>query len=70
MQGRSWWFGETSLHDNLRVRKAPGLAELVEKHGARLLFLPPYSPDFTPVELTFSKLEPSCARPRSARGSH
>ena len=26
-------------------------------HGARLLFLPPYSPDFTPVELAFSKLK-------------
>lgn len=43
--------------NNLRVHKAPGLAESVEKHGARLLFLPPYSPDFTPVELAFSKLK-------------
>ena len=42
----------------LRVHKAPGLAELVEKRGARLLFLPPYSPDFTPVEWAFSKLNP------------
>ena len=43
--------------DNLRGHKGPGLAELVEKRGARLLFLPPYSPDFTPVELAFSKLK-------------
>lgn len=49
--------GDVLVLDNLRVHKAPGLAELVEKCGARLLFLPPYSPDFTPVELAFSKLK-------------
>lgn len=49
--------GDVVVLDNLRVHKAPGLAELVEKRGARLLFLPPYSPDFTPVELAFSKLK-------------
>jgi transposase len=30
---------------------------LVEKRGARLLYLPPYSPDFHPIELAFSKLK-------------
>ena len=49
--------GDMVVSDNLRVHKAPGLAELVEKRGARLLFLPPYSPDFTPVEWAFSKLK-------------
>ena len=34
-----------------------GLAELVEARGARLLYLPPYSPDFNPIELAFSKLK-------------
>jgi len=48
--------GDVVVPDNLRVHKAAGLAELVEKRGARLLFLPPYSPDFTPVELAFSQL--------------
>lgn len=43
--------------DNLRVHQAAGLAELVEACGARLLYLPPYSPDFTPIELAFSKLK-------------
>jgi transposase len=43
--------------DSLRVHNATRLAELVEKRTARLLFLPPYSPDFTPVELAFSKLK-------------
>ncbi len=49
--------GDVVVLDNLRVHKAPGLAELVEARGARLLFLPPYSPDFTPLELAFSKLK-------------
>ena len=49
--------GDVVVLDNLRVHKAPGLAELVGKRGTRLLFLPPYSPDFTPVELAFSKLK-------------
>ncbi|AMJ64719.1 hypothetical protein AXW84_04195 [Hymenobacter sp. PAMC 26628] len=33
--------GDVAVLDNLRVHKAPGRAELVEKRGARLLFLPP-----------------------------
>ena len=33
------------------------LAELVAARGARLLYLPPYSPDFNPIELAFSKLK-------------
>ena len=60
--------GEVVVLDNLRVHKAAGLAELVEARGARLLFLPPYSPDFTPIELAFSKLKTylrtAAARPR------
>lgn len=49
--------GDVVVLDNLRVHKAPGVAEAVAARGARLLFLPPYSPDFTPVELAFSKLK-------------
>lgn len=33
------------------------LREAIEKVGARLLFLPPYSPDFNPIEMVFSKLK-------------
>lgn len=51
--------GDVVVPDNLRVHKAAGLAELVEKRGARLLFLPPYSPAFTPVERAFSQLKTS-----------
>lgn len=49
--------GDLVVLDNLRVHKAAGLAELVAARGARLLYLPPYSPDFTPIELAFSKLK-------------
>jgi transposase len=49
--------GDVVVLDNLPVHKADGLAALVEAHGARLLYLPPYSPDFTPIELAFSKLK-------------
>ncbi len=49
--------GDVVVLDNLRVHKAPGVAEAVAAFGARLLFLPPYSPDFTPIELAFSKLK-------------
>lgn len=49
--------GDVVVLDNLRVHKTAGLAELVEARGARLLYLPPYSPDFTPIELAFSKLK-------------
>ena len=47
--------GDVVVLDNLPVPKAEGLAALVEARGARLLYLPPYSPDFTPIELAFSK---------------
>ena len=49
--------GDVVVLNNLRVHKVARLAEIVEAHGARLLYLPPYSPDFTPIELAFSKLK-------------
>ena len=58
--------GDVVVLDNLRVHKAPGVAEALDAFGARLLFLPPYSPDFTPVELAFSKLK-TCLRTAQAR---
>ncbi len=62
--------GDVIVRDNLPVHKAAGLAELVGKRGARRLFLPPYSPDFNPIELAFSKLKTwlrtAAARTRNA----
>ncbi|WP_201987735.1 transposase [Hymenobacter rubidus] len=49
--------GDVVVVDNLHMHKVAGLAELVNKRGARLLHLPPYSPDFTPIELAFRKLK-------------
>lgn len=49
--------GDTVILDNLPAHKTAGVREAVEKAGARLLFLPPYSPDFNPIENTFAKLK-------------
>ena len=49
--------GDVVVLDNLPAHKVAGLAELVAARGARLLYLPPYSPDFNPIELAFSKLK-------------
>ena len=49
--------GDVVVRDNLPAHKVAGLAERVEARGARLLYLPPYSPDFNSIELAFSKLK-------------
>ena len=43
--------------DNLPAHKGAAVREAIEGMGARLLFLPPYSPDFNPIENAFSKLK-------------
>ena len=49
--------GDIVIMDNLPAHKISGAREAIEKAGARLLFLPPYSPDFNPIEMAFSKLK-------------
>ena len=49
--------GDVVVLDNLSVHQVDGLDEIAQKYGARLLYLPPYSPDFNPIELAFSKLK-------------
>ena len=49
--------GDVVVLDNLPAHKVAGLAELVVARGARLLYLPPYSPDFNPIGLAFNKLK-------------
>ncbi len=49
--------GDIVVMDNLPAHKISGVREAIEKVGARLLFLPPYSPDFNPIEMAFSKLK-------------
>ena len=58
--------GDVVVPDNLPAHKVVGRAELVEARGARPLYLPPCSPGFNPVELTFSKLK-TWLRPVQAR---
>jgi transposase len=49
--------GDIVILDNLSSHKGAEAAALVEAAGARLLFLPPYSPDLNPIELAFAKLK-------------
>ena len=49
--------GDVVVLDNLPAHKVAGLSDIVAARGARLLYLPPYSPDFNPIELAFSKLK-------------
>jgi transposase len=43
--------------DNLATHKVKGVAEAIKAAGARLLYLPPYSPDFNPIENMWSKIK-------------
>jgi len=49
--------GDTVVIDNLASHKVKGVREAIEAAGARLLFLPPYSPDLNPIEKFFAKLK-------------
>ena len=49
--------GDIVILDNLPAHKAMAARESIEAAGARMLFLPPYSPDFNPIENAFSKLK-------------
>lgn len=45
------------IMDNLSSHKQEGVRAAIEAAGARLVYLPPYSPDFNPIEQVFSKLK-------------
>ncbi|MCM2395883.1 IS630 family transposase [Rhizobium sp. S95] len=49
--------GDIVVMDNLPAHKAEGARRAVEAVGCRLLYLPPYSPDFNPIEKAFAKLK-------------
>ena len=49
--------GDIVVLDNLPAHKGAAAREAIEAAGASLLFLPPYSPDFNPIENAFSKLK-------------
>ena len=49
--------GDIVIMDSLGSHKGPRTRALIEAAGAHLLFLPPYSPDFNPIEMAFAKLK-------------
>ena len=51
------WVGAIVLMDNLPVHHAQVVREAIEAVGAKVVFLPPYSPDLSPIELCGSKLK-------------
>ena len=59
--------GDVVVLDNLVVHKQPAVATAITRAGAHLRFLPPYSPDFNPIELAFAKWKAffRAARPRT-----
>jgi transposase len=58
--------GDIVVADNLSAHKAAGVQEAIAAQGARMLYLPPYSPDFNPIERCWSKLK-TCLRAAKAR---
>jgi transposase len=59
--------GDVVVLDNLAVHKQPEVRAAIEATGAQIRFLPPYSPDFNPIEMAFAKLKAfmRAARPRT-----
>jgi len=49
--------GDVVILDNLSTHKIRGVREAIEAASARLLYLPPYSPDFNPIEPMWSKIK-------------
>jgi transposase len=62
--------GQVVVMDNLSAHKGERVRQLIEAKGCELIYLPPYSPDFNPIEQAFSKLKSylrgACARSRDA----
>ena len=49
--------GQVVIMDNLSAHKVQGVREQIEARGARLIYLPAYSPDFNPIEQAWSKIK-------------
>jgi DDE superfamily endonuclease len=57
--------GEVVVLDNLRAHSVPGVTDALEAVGANPRYLPPYSPDYNPIEFAWSKVK-SLLRARAA----
>jgi transposase len=49
--------GDLVVIDNLGSHRSPKIRQAIEAKGAKLLYLPPYSPDLNPIEMAFAKLK-------------
>lgn len=49
--------GDVVVMDNLGAHKVPGVIDAIEARGAKVIFLPPYSPDLNPIEKCWSKIK-------------
>lgn len=49
--------GDVVIMDNLGAHKVAGVAEAIERRGAKVIYLPPYSPDLNPIEKCWSKIK-------------
>jgi len=49
--------GDIVIMDNLPAHRVSGIREAIAAGGARLIYLPPYSPDFNPIEMAFAKIK-------------
>ena len=58
--------GQIVVLDNLPAHKSPQVAVLIQRAGAKVMYLPPYSPDFNPIEQAISKIK-ALLRKRAAR---
>lgn len=54
--------GDTVIMDNLSCHKSPAVQASIEATGAKLILLPPYSPDLNPIERMWSKVKASLRR--------
>ena len=57
--------GAIVVMDNLAAHKSPAVARLLEEAGVALWYLPPYSPDFNPIEQMWSKVKASLRRAKA-----
>lgn len=51
------WSGACIIMDNCSIHKGKEIEDLIEAAGAKLIYLPPYSPDFSPSENCWSKIK-------------
>ena len=49
--------GDVVVMDNVRFHKVAGVEEAIKARGASVLYLPPYSPDFSPIEFAWRKIK-------------